>query len=723
MGRLDWPCGRYTPARLSAVPPAPRTVLVTLAIVLWSAVVHHDVVAFLWDRLGVAPRGEVEIDVDGLLASMTLDEKVAQLHGTGQMRGTVNRRLDVPAFEPADGPHGVGEAVWRYLYRHTDRATAFPAAIAIAASWDPDLAARIGGAIASEARAKGRNWLLAPAVDLVRDPRAGRVFEAYGEDPCLSGRLGAAFVRGAQAQGVIATPKHFVCHHHETLHREVDVRVDERTLRELYLAPFEAAVREGGARSIMAAGNSVNGTHSTEHEWLLRTVLRDEWGFDGVVVSDWDATTSTAASIDAGLDVEMPTAKFYGAPLLAAVESGRVPASRIEDAARRVLAVKLAAGLFSRPLELDPTRVGTAEHRELALEAARESIVLLENRGDFLPLRPQPNGAIAVLGPWARRAALGGRGSSEVKPLDAVSIAEGLRGAVPAGVRIETLADWKDEGRVAALAGSTDVVVLALGLGPRLEGESLDRVGNDLTLPADQVSLIERVLEANAHVVVVLYAGSAIAMDPWIDRVAAVVLAWYPGELGGQALAEILLGSVNPSGKLPLTFPRAAAQLPAFGTFPERVTEYREGIFVGYRHFDASALEPLYPFGHGRSYTRFEYSDLLVSVRGEGPAIGVDVRFLVRNTGDRAGAEVAQVYVHDLEASVARPPRELKGFARLALEAGESREVKLSLGYRDLAFFDEATHAWRVEPGAFEVQVGASSRDLRLRRLFTYAER
>jgi beta-glucosidase len=416
----------------------------------------------------------------------------------------------------------------------------------------------------------------------------------------------------------------------------------------------------------------------------------------------------------------MPKAKFYGAPLQAAVESGRVPASRVEDAARRVLGVKLAAGLFSRPLELDPTRVGATEHRELALEAARESIVLLENRGDFLPLRPKANSTIAVLGPWSRRAALGGRGSSEVKPLQAVTTADGLRAAVPGGVRVETLTDWSDDRRVAAIAAAADVVVLALGLGPRLEGESLDRVGNDLTLPPDQVGLIERVLEATSRVVVVLHAGSAIAMDPWIDRVPAVVVAWYPGELGGQALAEILLGIVDPSGKLPLTFPRAASQLPTFGAFPERVSEYREGVFVGYRHFDANALEPLFPFGHGGSYTRFEYSDLVVESRGQGPQIAVDVRFAVRNAGDRAGAEVAQVYVHDLEASVARPPRELKGFARLELEAGQSREVKLTLGYRDLAFFDEATRAWTVEPGAFEVQVGASSRDLRLRRQFTY---
>jgi beta-glucosidase len=678
------------------------------------------VVTFLWDRAGVEERATRDVDVDDLLAAMTLDEKIAQLHGAGQMRGTVNRRLDVPAFEAADGPHGIGEAVWRYLYRHTDRATAFPVAIAIAASWDPDLAARVGGAIAREARAKGRNWLLAPALDLVRDPRAGRVFEAYGEDPHLTGRLGAAFVRGAQQQGVIATPKHFVCHHHETDRADIDVRVDERTLRELYLAPFEAAVRDGQALSIMAASHSVNGVHCTEHAWLLRTVLRDEWGFAGVVVSDWDATRSTEASILAGLDVEMPKPQYYGAPLLAAVESGRVPTARIDEAARHVLATKHAAGLFAQSFELDGSRVSPDEHRQLALVAARESIVLLENRGDFLPLPIGRGTRIAVMGPWARRPALGGRGSSEVKPLQAVSIADGLRGTVPTGVRVETLADWSDEESVAAHAAGADVVVLALGLGPRLEGESLDRAGNDLTLPADQVRLIERVLAATSRVVVVLYAGSAIAMDPWIERVPAVVLAWYPGELGGRALAEVLLGRVVPSGKLPLTFPRAASQLPAFGAFPQRVAEYREGVFVGYRHFDANALEPLYPFGFGRSYTRFEYADLRVSAHGAGPSIAIDVRFVVRNVGDRAGAEIAQVYVHDVEASVARPSRELRGFARLDLRPGETREVALELGWRDLAFFDESAAAWTVEPGEFEVQAGSSSRDLPLRQRFTY---
>jgi beta-glucosidase len=264
-------------------------------------------------------------------------------------------------------------------------------------------------------------------------------------------------------------------------------------------------------------------------------------------------------------------------------------------------------------------------------------------------------------------------------------------------------------------------VVLALGLGPRLEGESLDRVGNELDLPAEQRQLIDRVLESTSKVVVVLFAGSAIAMEPWIERVPAVVDAWYPGELGGRAVAEVLVGAVNPSGRLPLTLPRAASQLPTFPVFPERVTEYREGVFVGYRHFDARALEPLFPFGHGLGYTRFEYSELRVEPRGSGAAIVIGVRFELRNAGDRAGAEVAQVYVGDTESGLPRPPRELKGFAKLRLEPGERRTVELELGWRDLAFFDEATRAWTVEPGAFEIAVGASSRDLRLQHRFELA--
>jgi beta-glucosidase len=371
-------------------------------------------------------------------------------------------------------------------------------------------------------------------------------------------------------------------------------------------------------------------------------------------------------------------------------------------------------------MELDATRVGPLAHRELALEAARESIVLLQNRDGFLPLRATAGDTIAVIGPWASRAALGGRGSSEVRPLRPIALEEGLRLVVPDQVEVEAVADWRDDARVGELAGRAGTVVLALGLGPRLEGEALDRVGNDLDLPADQRHLIDRVLASSSNVVVVLFAGSAIAMDPWVERVPALVHAWYPGELGGRAVADVLVGAVNPSGKLPLTLPRAASQLPAFGSFPERVAEYREGVFVGYRHFDANALQPLFPFGYGLSYTTFEYSGLSVGARGTGSAISIDVRFVVRNTGERAGAEVAQVYVSDLEASLPRPPRELKRFAKVRLEPGESRVVEVELGWRDLAFFDEAAHAWTVEPGAFLVGVGASSRHLPLGRRFDF---
>jgi beta-glucosidase len=690
---------------------------VVAAILAAALVVHLDVAVLLWDRSGVAVTHH-DVDLDRLRSSMTLEEKVEQLHGVGQMRGTTNRRLDVPPFQPADGPHGIGEAVWRYAYRHTDRATAFPVAIALAASWDPELAGAVGAAIAREARAKGRNWLLAPAVDLVRDPRAGRVFESFGEDPHLSSRLGVAYVRAVQAEDVIATPKHFVCHNHESLRKQIDVEVGERALRELYLPPFEAAVREGGALSIMAASHSVNGVHCTEHTWLLRDVLRGEWGFRGVVVSDWKSATSTEASIRAGLDVEMPKALHYGAPLRAAIEDGRVPAALVDDAVSRVLRVKSAVGLFGRPLELDGSALGSPAHRRLAHDAARASIALLVNRSDFLPLRLASGDTVAVLGPLADRAALGGRGSSEVRPLEPVTLVEGLRRVVPDGVRVETLGGWSSAARVAELAGRADAVVLALGLGPEYEGEALDRVGNDLDLPAEQRRLIEQTLEATSNVAVVLFAGSAIGMDPWVDRVPAVLHAWYPGELGGVAVAEVLLGAVNPSGKLPITLPRAASQLPAFATFPERETSYREGVFVGYRHFDAAGLEPLFPFGHGLSYTRFQYSTLRVRARGDGDDVIVDVRFDLSNVGRRPGAEIAQLYLRDVDASVPRPPRELKGFAKVELAPGETRTIEMTLHGRDLAFFDEASRSWRVEPGAFQVQVGSSSRDLRLQRRF-----
>ena len=725
-------CGAPVTETLAKTPRSrarPRRLLTIAGIVLAGIVVHLDVVVFVWDRIGVArgaPAGEAAAmmpphrrEIDRLLAAMTLEEKVAQLHGVGQMRGTVNRRLDVPSFQTADGPHGIGEAVWRYLYRHTDRATAFPTAIAIAAAWEPELAGRVGGAIAREARVKGRNWLLAPAVDLVRDPRAGRVFETFGEDPHLSGRLGAAYVRGVQAEGVIATPKHFVCHNHETLRSQIDVAVSERALRELYLPPFEAAVRDGGALAVMAASHSVNGVHMTEHE-LLRRVLKDEWGFTGLVVSDWKSATSTEASIRAGLDVEMPKALHYGPRLVEAVEEGRVAPSLVDEAAARVLGVKLAAGLFARESELDGRAVGSPAHRALALEAARASIVLLQNERALLPLDLSSGDTVVVLGPRARHAATGGRGSSQVRALAPSGLVDGLRAAAPDGVRVETLAAWRDGARVAALARRAAVVVVAVGLGPEHEGEALDRVGNGLDLPADQLRLIDDVLAASSNVAVVLFAGSAIAMDPWIDRVPAVLHAWYPGERGAVAVAETLFGANNPSGKLPLTLPRSASQLPAFATFPERVTSFGEGVFVGYRHFDAHALEPLFPFGHGLGYSPFEYSRLVVRARGRGAATSIAVRFTIENTGARAGSEVAQLYVRDLEATVPRPPRELKGFAKVRLEPGERRTIELRLEWRDLAFFDEQAAAWTVEPGPFQVLIGASSRDIRLRRRFLY---
>ena len=342
-----------------------RIVLTIALLGGWALLLHFDVVVFLWDTAGVRRRSPPvpEAEIDALVAAMSLEEKVAQMHGVGQMRGSVNRRLDVPALLATDGPHGVGEAVWRYLYRHTDRATAFPVSAALASSWNPSLVQRVAGAIAREARAKGRNWLLAPALDIVRDPRAGRAFEGFGEDPHLSGRLAVAYVRGVQEEGVVATPKHFVCHNQESFRRGIDVRVGERALREIYLPPFEDAVVEGEAWSIMAASHSVNGLHCTEHPELLGRILKGEWGFRGFVVSDWNATVSTASSLRAGLDMEMEYGVHYGTPLLEAVRREQVAASRLDDAVRRILRTKLRAGLFERAAGLDPRVINSPEHR------------------------------------------------------------------------------------------------------------------------------------------------------------------------------------------------------------------------------------------------------------------------------------------------------------------------------------------------------------------------
>jgi beta-glucosidase len=675
------------------------------------------------------PVSPLDERVEALLGRMTLDEKVRQLHGIGQMRAPGNRRLGIPAFRATDGPHGIGEAVWRFLFRHLDRATCFPVSIALAATWDPELAARVGAAIAREARAKGRNWLLAPCVNIARDPRAGRVQESFGEDPWLASRLAVAFVRAVQEQGVIATPKHLACHNQERDdgRRSVDIRVDERTLREVYLPAFKASVDEGGAWSVMTARHGVNGARCVESRYLLRELLKGEWGFRGVVVSDWETVRSTRLSAKAGLDVEMPKAVHYGRALARAVRAGEVDESTVDDAVRRVLRVKLLAGLFEPRRRRERRVVNCEAHRRLALEVARSSIVLLKNERGILPLSPELTPTLAVIGPHARVASLGDDGSSEVRPFYRVSPLRGLRER--AGGRIE-LRHERGSGirsplaprrlRAAVeLARRCHAAVVCVGLDATIEGEGHDRRGNRLALPRPQVELVEAVAGVNPNTIVLIVGGGAVSMRGWLEKVPAVLAAWYPGEQGGRAIADILLGMESPSGRLPITFPESEDQLPASPEFPERpAATYREGVFVGYRHFDRRGLTPLYPFGHGLTYTEFRYAGLAIGVEGTGLRLRVSVAFDVANVGERAGTEVAQLYVRDPVATVERPEKELKRFRRLALAAGESRRVGFELGHDDLAFWDAGRRAWTAEPGLYEVLVGGSSRDIRLRGEF-----
>jgi len=694
--------------------------------------------------------------IDELVGQMTLDEKISLLHGANWMDTPPIPRLGIPAIKMNDGPLGV-----RYWSKDVSTSperfgtTAFPAGIAMAATWDPPLVEQEGQAIAQQVKALGRNMLLGPTVNIVRVPQWGRNFEGYGEDPYLAGRMATAYVRGVKHEGVIATIKHFAANNQEVERNRVDVEVSERALHEVYFPAFKAAIQEGEAGAVMSAYNKVNGHWCSENAFLLEDVLRRQWGFQGLVVSDWGSTHTTAKTLDAGLDVEMPggegIANFRKAPdftefhfdggyldaeqVNAAVALGEVSIAVIDRRIRHILWALATHGLLDRQ-ETQPTLiVDTPEQRAVARQAAVESLVLLKNHDAVLPLQVDQLKSLAVIGPNATVPRTGGGGSSRVIPkVEAQSPLDGLKaragsqvkigfaqGAAMAGepgatTTLEAQARLREE--AVALARQSDVAVLFVGFSPASEQESYDRT---FELPAGQDALVSAVAAANPRTVVVVHAGGPVPM-PWLDEVRAVVMAWYPGQAVGPALAAVLFGDENPSGKLPVTFPKAWQDSPAYGNYPgnDLKVRYAEGIYVGYRYFDEKGLEPLFPFGHGLSYTTFAYSDLVVDRAELRPGQWLEASMKVRNCGPRTGAEVVQLYLQDVEASVDRPPRELKGFHRVVLAPGETALVTFRLGIEALAFYDEKAKAWVSEPGKFEIHVGASSRDLRLVGSFDY---
>jgi beta-glucosidase len=805
-----------------------------------------------------------------LLSQMTLAEKVAMLSGTDSWHTHPVERLGIPAITMTDGPHGV-----RSSYPETGRVagptTSFPTGVSMAATWDPTLIEAVGEALAEETLGMDCDILLGPCVNIVRHPLAGRNFEAYSEDPYLAGKIGSAWVKGLQRKGVGASLKHFACNNQEVERMRGSSQVDERTMREIYLPNFEMVVKEAEPYTVMCAYNRINGVYASQNNHLLREILKDEWQFEGLVMSDWGANHTTTESVQNGLDLEMPgPAHYYGALLEEGVRNWQIDESMLDEAVGRILTVLARLGRLDASAARPAGAVNTTAHQALAAEVAEEAITLLKNEGSLLPLDPGALRAIAVIGPNAAEDRIGGGGSSFVDPPYRVSPLAALKSALGGHVevryargcdnwqeppilgqdallplteagqcvmaeffdnptlsgqpvdciyvpkmafwmrstslpvrhvtsprfsirisaqllvaesgayvlhltnsglchlyldgkhihehrspisgairptpgssevtvqleagkthtlKVEFLKDDDDEftrinlamarhfepgqdprmAQAAQLAAACDVAIVFAGMPEGFESEGYDRP--DMRLPGAQDELIQAVLAANPRTVVVLNAGSPVEM-PWADRTPAILEAYYPGQEGGNAVAHILLGQVNPSGKLTVTFPRRLADTPAYLNYPgQRIVLYGEGIFVGYRYYDQKDVAPLFPFGHGLSYTQFRYSDLHVT-QTQGTA-RAEVSLKVTNVGQRAGKEVIQLYVGDSASSLPRPPKELKGFAKVALEAGASTHVTFQLDQRAFAFYDPIRSDWVVEPGEFMLWVGSSSRDIR----------
>jgi len=806
----------------------------------------------------VPSAADVDRRVDSILSRMTIDEKIEIIGGINDFYTRPIPRLGIPSLRMSDGPMGVDD------YGLT---TAYPAGMALAASWDVDLAERFGTALGKDARARGVHFILGPAMNICRAPMNGRNFEYFGEDPFLASRMAVAMIRGTQGQRVIATAKHFAGNNSEFARMTLSSDIDERTLREIYLPAFEASVKEAHVGAVMDAYNLVNGAYMTQNNHLNNEILKKEWGFDGILMSDWGATHDGLAAAKGGLDLEMPAPTFMNREvLLPALNQGAMRVSILDDKVRRTLRKAIEFGFLDQPQTDIAIPTYSQEGRQVALEMARGGMVLLKNSGNLLPLDETKLKTIAVIGPDAYPAVISGWGSAEAKPFHAVSYLEGISNrlgikanvlyavdippldevfensefvTVPGGetglkgeyfaneelkgtpalvrtdkhvhfdwgegsfapgepvdhfsirwtgyfvpketgdykfftsaddgVRLyigdeDAIDDWLPHSQTMdiatrhlkagqaykirleyfesvgsaivglgvtraeafvgretkPLAAKADAVIICVGFDPKTEGEGFDRT---FQLPGGQDELIRQISAVNKNVIVVLTAGGNVDMTGWIEKVPAVLHAWYPGQEGGTALAQILFGDYSPSGKLPESFERRWEDNPTFRSYyPENGgsrVRYSEGIFLGYRHFDRSATKPLFAFGYGLSYTTFEYGNLSVTPQTGNLNEPVSVSFDVKNTGHREAAEVAELYVGDSHASVPRPVKELKAFAKVNLKPGETGRVTLTLNRRAFAFYDVQKKDWNAEPGEFTILVGGSSDKIQLKEKFT----
>jgi beta-glucosidase len=818
-------------------------------------------VSFLaWAQAPSASTPAIEARADALLKQLSLEEKIDLIGGVDDFYIRGIKHIGLPALKMADGPFGV---------RNYGPSTTL-GGIGLAATWDQELAERVGAVIGQDARARGVHFMLGPGVNISRAPLCGRNFEYFGEDSFLASRTAVAYIEGMQSQGVSATIKHYMGNNQEFLRHDADSIIDERTMREIYLPTFEAAVKEAHVGAIMDSYNLINGQHATQNGVINNDVAKKEWGFEGIIMSDWDATYDGVAAANGGLDLEMPSGKFMNrATLLPAVKSGKVSEATIDDKVRRILRTAIRFGWLDREQTDLSVPLYNAKGGEVALEAARSGMVLLKNDANLLPLDKTKIKSIAVIGPDAYPAPVVGGGSAGVRPFGAVSYLEGLAGYLGSGATVyydrgipslgeladgttfsidaagkepgldleafnnanlsgkpavhrtdqhinadRSLGDGVNQNDVSsrwsgyfipsdpgehlffvqgpgegggyrlyvddklvidtwelsraqvselrlplvagphkirfeyyvhgswggpsvrlgivrpeaivsasakALAAKADAVVLAVGFDPDSESEGADRT---FQLPPAQDELINQVAAANRNTIVVVTSGGAVDMNAWLGHVPALFESWYAGQEQGTALAQLLFGEYSPSGKLPVTFERRWEDNPSHDNYYPRTgdkkTEYKEGVFIGYRHFDKAAVKPQFPFGYGLSYTTFAYKNLSVTPAGASGDRRITVSFDVTNTGHRAGSEVAEVYVGEPQPSVPRPVKELKGFAKVQLNAGETRHVSLTLDRRAFAYYNLKNHEWTVDARDFNVYVGSSSAQIELSGKMTW---
>ncbi len=661
---------------------------------------------------------EIQARVRELVTRMTLEEKAVLTVGRDFWTTQPVERLGIPSIWLADGPTGVRKSPSPQAPGIGDSlpATCFPTSSALASSWDIDLAREVGSAIGIEAQVQGVQIVLGPGVNLKRSPLAGRNFEYMSEDPVLSGEMAAAFIEGIQSQGVGASLKHFAANEQETGRMYVDSIVDERTLREVYLRAFEIAVHKAQPWTLMCAYNRLNGEFCAEHRTLLTTILRDEWGHQGFMMSDWMAVNDRPAGIDAGLDLQMPGGPSVPA-VIAAVRDGVLEESRLDAVVEDVLGIVLLAEASVQSV----TVLDKDAHHRLARRASAESIVLLKNETNLLPLDRKAMDSVAVIGGFAREPRFQGAGSSEVEPTRVDSVMDQLEQVAGTASLVYAPGYGPDGGEDAVrlaeardLAASADVAIVVVGLPASMETEGRDR--SHIDLPNSHNDLVHAVLEVQPNTAIVLINGSAVAL-PWLNDVPAVVEAWLGGQASGGAIVDVLTGIVNPSGKLSETFPVRLEDTPSYLDFPtagDGTVRFTEGVFTGHRWYEARKIAPLIPFGYGLSYTTFAYEGLTVDAAAFGEGGNVEITVMVENTGDVFGKEVVQVYVGECASRVPRPNRELKTFAKVALQPGEDKTLQFSLGWRDFAFYDVVADTWVMDPGEYEISIGASSADIRL---------